>query len=67
MSDGRPSLHIASGEVERILEVPLGDFLETAGPYRGYRCQDDRKVHVPYFELKGERVWGATAMVLGAS
>ena len=63
-SDSRPSLRIASDEVERILEIPLRDFLRAAGPYRGYRCQDDRMIHVPYFELGGERVWGATAMVL---
>lgn len=64
VTDSRPNLHIASDEVKRILEIPLTDLLTTAGPYCGYRWHDDRKIHVPFFEVGNERVWGATAMVL---
>ena len=63
--DERPVLRLASNnEVDRILEIPLGTFLTTAGPYRGYRWHDNLQYKVPYFELGGERVWGATAMVI---
>ena len=55
----RPSLE----EVGRLLEVPLRD-LVAQGPRRGYRWRSGRQIYVPYFELGGERVWGATAMVL---
>ena len=64
VTDSRPNLHIASDEVERILEIPLTDLLTTAGPYRGYRWHDGRQIQVPFFEVGDERVWGATAMVL---
>ena len=64
ITDERPTLRIASDEVGRILETPLTDLLTTAGPYQGYRWHDGRRVQVPYFDISGERVWGATAMVL---
>jgi 8-oxo-dGTP pyrophosphatase MutT (NUDIX family) len=64
VTDSRPDLHIASDEVERILEISLTDLRTTAGPHRGYRWNDDRKIRVPFFEVGNERVWGATAMVL---
>jgi len=59
-----PAFRAAPGEVERILEVP---FREVADPermkveprvLRGLPCD------VPFFDLAGEKVWGATAMVL---
>jgi 8-oxo-dGTP pyrophosphatase MutT (NUDIX family) len=51
-------------EVARILEVPLADL---GDPSR--RCIEEReifgdRVQIPYFRLDGERVWGATAMIL---
>ncbi len=64
VTDSRPDLHVASDEVDRILEIPLTDLRTTAGPYRGYRWNGDRKIRVPFFEVGNERVWGATAMVL---
>jgi 8-oxo-dGTP pyrophosphatase MutT (NUDIX family) len=62
--EARPALTPAPGEVERILEIPLAALVDPAcvvvepWPLRGEVCQ------VPYFHLDGERVWGATAMVL---
>lgn len=60
----RPDLRPAPGEVERILEVPLEDLLDPAHirveswVLRGQPCD------VPFFLLDGEKVWGATAMIL---
>jgi 8-oxo-dGTP pyrophosphatase MutT (NUDIX family) len=54
----------AAGEVWRVLEVPLAELQTTAGPHRGYRLAEDQLYQVPYLEIGGERVWGATAMIL---
>lgn len=65
VSDRRPALVPATAEVAHILEIPLD---ELRGPDRvrqGRRWRGDQAMAVPYFELHGERVWGATAMVLG--
>ena len=64
VADWPPTWQAAAGEVGRVLETPLAELLTTAGPRRGYRCHEDRRYQVPYFEIGGERVWGATAMIL---
>jgi 8-oxo-dGTP pyrophosphatase MutT (NUDIX family) len=63
----RPRFLIAASEVERLLEVPLSrlrdpdairwETLERTLPRSG-------SMQVPYFEVAGAHVWGATAMVL---
>ena len=58
-----PTWQPAAEEVWRVLETPVAELL-TAGPHRGYRLDEDRRYQVPYFEIGGERVWGATAMIL---
>ena len=62
--EDRPALHPADGEVERILEVSLGDLRDPARIQVERRFLKDRHYDVPYFDLHGENVWGATAMVL---
>ena len=64
ISETRPSFHVEENEVDRMLEVPLNGLATTGGPRRGYRWRRDELFQVPFFELGGERVWGATAMVL---
>ena len=59
-----PAWQAAAAEVRRVLETPVAELLSTAGPHRGYRWDEDRRYQVPYFEVGGERVWGATAMIL---
>jgi 8-oxo-dGTP pyrophosphatase MutT (NUDIX family) len=64
VTDTRPDLRPQPGEVARILEVPL---LHLADPSRiavTRRSHEGRIYEVPYFDVDGERVWGATAMVL---
>ena len=64
VSDERPALHPTDGEVDRILEAPL-DLLVDSRSYsvelRTFRGSDYR---VPFVVVEGEKVWGATAMVL---
>jgi 8-oxo-dGTP pyrophosphatase MutT (NUDIX family) len=51
-------------EVARILEVPLADLLDPATRYTEEREILGDRVRIPTFRLDGERVWGATAMIL---
>ena len=65
VSDTRPTLVPAAAEVAYILEIPLDELRDPERLRQGQRWRGDDTITVPYFELHGERVWGATAMVLG--
>lgn len=65
VADRRPVFRPDTTEVRRILEISLARLLAPSGaPRRGAISRDGEQIQVPYFELSGERVWGATAMVL---
>jgi len=65
---GRPVFQTAEWEVARLLEVPLFHLgaPETMHIERREREAGGRviEIEVPYFDLDGEKVWGATAMIL---
>jgi 8-oxo-dGTP pyrophosphatase MutT (NUDIX family) len=52
------------GEVERIIEAPVDHLLDPRRHHRVNRVRDGYEFEMPYFDLDGEQVWGATAMVL---
>ncbi len=52
-------------EVELVLEVPLSRFLDPATRRVTQVTRNGRVWDVPYFDLEGRNVWGATAMALG--
>lgn len=60
----RPVVRPAPWEVERIIEAPLEHVLDSARHLRTTRVRDGIELDMPFFELDGEQVWGATAMVL---
>jgi 8-oxo-dGTP pyrophosphatase MutT (NUDIX family) len=63
----RPSFTLAAHEVERLIEVPIAR-LRLPGAVaweKRMRSQSPGDIQsVPYFEMAGSRIWGATAMVL---
>lgn len=63
-SECRPSVHVASGEVERLIEVRVRDLIDPSRHRRTVRVRDGFEFEMPYFDVDGEEVWGATAMVL---
>ena len=65
VSDRRPTLVRATAEVAHILEIPLDELRDPKRLRLGRRWRGDEIITVPYFEVHSERVWGATAMVLG--
>lgn len=52
------------GEVAQVLEVPLGTLSDPACLKRSTWTRDGRALDVPYFDVLGHHVWGATAMAL---
>lgn len=60
----RPAFRTDPHEVERLLEVPLADFQNPANRYEEKWNLRGRQVHVPFYRIQGQAVWGATAMIL---
>jgi len=63
----RPAFSIAAPEVERLIELPVARLMErdAVGSERRVRPVPPHVVQViPYFDVGGARIWGATAMVL---
>ena len=68
LAESRPVFQRAEWEVARILEVPVTVLRDPAVLKRRTRTRDIGtgriQLQVPYFDIEGEEVWGATAMVL---
>jgi 8-oxo-dGTP pyrophosphatase MutT (NUDIX family) len=64
----RPAFQRAEWEVARIIEAPVSLLADPAIVKRELRTRvvkgQSIDVDVPYFDIDGEKVWGATAMVL---
>lgn len=64
----RPAFRPAEWEVARIIEAPLARLQDPAAVKQERRQRTWRgetvEIDVPYFDVDGEKVWGATAMVL---
>jgi 8-oxo-dGTP pyrophosphatase MutT (NUDIX family) len=63
----RPVFRPHTVEVDRVLEAPLARLLAPDGIGQEERVQvrpPHARMQVPYFDVAGEHVWGATAMVL---
>jgi 8-oxo-dGTP pyrophosphatase MutT (NUDIX family) len=60
----RPAMRPEPGEVERIIEAPVAQLLDPRRHYRVTRVRGGIEFEMPYFDLDGDEVWGATAMVL---
>jgi 8-oxo-dGTP pyrophosphatase MutT (NUDIX family) len=64
----RPAFQRAEWEVARIIEAPVSLLSDPAVVKREIRTRVAKgqsiDVDVPYFDIDGEKVWGATAMVL---
>jgi 8-oxo-dGTP pyrophosphatase MutT (NUDIX family) len=66
-AERRPEFAIAAHEVERLIEVPVSRLLAPDAVEWEERVRllpPHEVMNVPYFEVDGARVWGATAMVL---
>jgi 8-oxo-dGTP pyrophosphatase MutT (NUDIX family) len=64
VTDPRPALRPHGREVERVLEIAIRDLADPLRVCLATRARDGREYEVPYFDVAGEQVWGATAMML---
>ena len=64
VADSRPRFRPERGEVARILEVPLDDLRNPARLAVERRRFRSGEMEVPFFKLDGEKVWGATGIIL---
>lgn len=62
--DAVPNLRPTDAEVEQVLQVPLAHLLDPATRKTETRRLDGSDVEVPYYDVAGHTVWGATAMML---
>ena len=60
----RPTFRLAHREVDRVIEVPLTTLTNKKTLCRRWQKRDGIDIDVPYFDLNGTKVWGATAMIL---
>ncbi|MCX6552287.1 MAG: CoA pyrophosphatase [Acidobacteria bacterium] len=60
----RPGTRREAGEVDRIIEVSVAVLLDRQRHRRTTVVRDGLEIEMPYFDIDGEQVWGATAMVL---
>jgi hypothetical protein len=68
---GRPSFVANPDEVARVFDVALADLVgegafreETWDPYEAYSTTGPQARRIWFFDVAGERVWGATARIL---
>jgi 8-oxo-dGTP pyrophosphatase MutT (NUDIX family) len=63
--DRPPDLSPSGDEVERILRVPLRDLADPARRLLRRGLREGRgEVDIPYIDIDGAELWGATAMIL---
>jgi len=64
ITSATPVFQPDSREVARILEVPLADLLNEQNRAEKEMIVRGIQIRAPYFDLLGQTVWGATAMML---
>jgi 8-oxo-dGTP pyrophosphatase MutT (NUDIX family) len=59
-----PAVEPCASEVDRIVEVELSGLVDGSGLSFETREHEGFTFEVPYFDLDGAKLWGATAMVV---
>jgi len=65
LMDHRPEFHPDPTEVRYVIESRLFHLLDPSTVRWDTWQHLDRKIRAPYFRVGRERIWGATAMILG--
>lgn len=61
----RPECKPEPGEVDEVIETSLSTILDEKNLVEEEWEIRGNKMHVPFFQINGHKVWGATAMMLG--
>jgi 8-oxo-dGTP pyrophosphatase MutT (NUDIX family) len=59
-----PEWRPRSEEVAEVIEASLDGLLDLSSARSEIRRIENRRVEVPFFDVDGRKVWGATAMIL---
>jgi 8-oxo-dGTP pyrophosphatase MutT (NUDIX family) len=65
VADTRPDFAPSPREVETLIEAPLSVLRDPAAMSWDRRVIQGADIWVPYFDVDGHHVWGATAMMIG--
>ncbi|NOU62109.1 NUDIX hydrolase [Marinifilum caeruleilacunae] len=60
----RPEFKLNPHEVEEVIEMPVQELLAEKNISEFSFNTNGHKINAPYFDAKGHKVWGATAMIL---
>ena len=60
----RPDFKLNPFEVEEVIEMPVQQLLTADNISEFSFTKNNFTIHAPYFNAKGHKVWGATAMIL---
>ena len=60
----RPDFQPSELEVAEVIEVPLNHLLDLENIQREMWHYKGEDIEVPYYFFKGDKIWGATAMIL---
>jgi 8-oxo-dGTP pyrophosphatase MutT (NUDIX family) len=60
----RPDFKMNQFEVEEVIEMPVSELLAESNKDEFSFDKNGFTIHAPYFNAKGHKVWGATAMIL---
>lgn len=65
VTDERPDFVPCPREVDTLIEAPLAHLRNPVNLHWDRRVIEGHDIWVPYFDVHGHHVWGATAMMLG--
>jgi len=62
--NSQPQWSVNNSEVSYVIEVPLAELMDSKNVCQENIIYEGEEHTIPYFRLAGEKVWGATAMIL---
>ena len=63
-TEEKPHTKVQDAEVKRVFSVSINDLILERNLKTKKDFSSNKSVKVPYFDLNGETVWGATSMIL---
>ncbi len=64
VTDKRPDFQPSELEVAEVIEIPLNHLLDPENRKREMWDYKGAELDVPFYSFKGDKIWGATAMIL---
>ena len=62
--DGLPQFKADTFEVDQIIETNIQEIFEIDNKYEDILHKNEFEIRTPYYDVKGHKLWGATAMII---